>query len=166
MMDGILVWLPRDVSLWHLQRTWLYWLMMVLLAAEMLYFQPRSLRFLRQSTTAIPTSGPWGTSNIASKKVILAVSITSILSILTFLALILASAVAFYSALLGLFPAALRFADEIPQAHTGETIGAAIGSFVGVTLQIMVIIGIISSIDPTSHFPFRLGNYLDQKALP
>ena len=165
MTSDFLAWLPSDLSLGHLQRTWLYWLLVILLASEMIYFQPRSLTFLRNYFTADKrVTGPWGTTTNPSKKVIVATCLTSILMLLTFSALVLASALAFYAALLGLIPAALRFADQIPLANTGETIGAAIGSFIGGGLQILLIIGIVSSVDPTSQFPFRLANHLDQKA--
>ena len=158
-------WLPHDLSPGHLQRTWLYWLLVVLLLAEMLYFQPRSLRFLRHSATAVkPTKGPWGSKPITSSTVIMSIALTSLLSVATFAALLLGSTLAFYTALLGMIPATVRFSDEIPRAHTGETIGAAIGSLIGAALQILLIISIISSVDPTSQFPLRFFQHLDHKA--
>ncbi|MGJ8618656.1 MAG: hypothetical protein ACSHWS_17570, partial [Sulfitobacter sp.] len=110
--------------------------------------------------------GPWGGAKAPSAKVIWAVRLTTALSFVTLIALLLSSAFAFYTALLGLIPALLRFADEIPHATTGETIGAAIGSLIGSTLQILLIITVVSSIDPASQFPLKLPHHLDQKAIP
>jgi len=164
-MADFLTWWPTDLSLRHLHRTWAYWLLVIFLIAEMAYFQPRSLRFLRDVASAShPTSGPWGSAKPPSSKAIWAVRITTIVSFATLMALLLASALAFYTALIGLIPALLRFADEIPHATTGETIGAAIGSLIGVALQILLIIAVVSSIDPASQFPLRLPHHLDQKA--
>ncbi|MGJ8618564.1 MAG: hypothetical protein ACSHWS_17105, partial [Sulfitobacter sp.] len=80
-MADFLTWWPTDLSLWHLHRTWAYWLLVIFLIAEMAYFQPRSLRFLRQVASAsAPTTGPWGGAKAPSAKVIWAVRLTTALS--------------------------------------------------------------------------------------
>jgi hypothetical protein len=70
--------------------------------------------------------------------------------------------VAFYIALVPLLTTLARFVMEIPHARGGEAIGGAIGSWIGASLQALLIIGAISTLDPTSTFPLRLDGHLTE----
>ena len=151
---------PTDLSLNHLQRTWLYWLLLVLLMIELFWMRPRTLRFIQ----SLHPIGPWDQTRGIAPLTIFSLKASLWISGALILALALASAAAFYITLL-LFPMALaRFVAEIRLASGGEAIGGAIGSWLGASLQALLIVGAVATIDPTSTFPLRLDSHLNESA--
>lgn len=151
--------LPSDLSFWHLQPTWLYWLLLAFLLIELAWLGPATFRALRSPQKG-PTAGPWGSTTAPSPLLRVSYVVSLVSSVLTVVLLMLLSAAAFYTAAFGVLARILRFAAQIPQATGGEQIGAVIGELIGGLLQILLILGAIASIDPTSDFPFRLKDHV------
>ena len=149
---------PTDLAVNHLQRTWLYWALLSVLLLEFLWMRVRTMRFL----AGLHPKGPWDTTPAVSPFAIRTAKLHLWISAATLIALALASAVAFYVAVLPLLTALARFAVEIPHARGGEAIGGAIGSWIGASLQALLIIGAIATVDPTSSFPLRLDGHLTE----
>lgn len=151
---------PTDLGINHLQRTWLYWLLLVLLAVELFWMRPRTLRFVE----SLHPKGPWDKPPGIAPVTILSLKANLWISGALILALALASTAAFYIALLLLPMSLARFVTEIRLASGGEAIGGAIGSWIGASLQALLIIAAIATIDPTSTFPIRLDSHLTESA--
>jgi hypothetical protein len=77
-------------------------------------------------------------------------------------ALALRAPVAFWIAWAYLVPALLRFRMNLPFAKTPEEIGAVIGALVGGSLQTLLILAGLASINPASTFPLRLTHHVTE----
>ena len=149
---------PTDLGINHLHRTWLYWLLLVLLAVEFFWMRQRTRRFFN----SLHPKGPWDETPGLSRLTLFSLKADLWISGALILAVALASAAAFYVALLALPMSVARFTSEIQQASGSEAIGGAIGSWLGASLQTLLIVGAIASIDPTSTFPLRLDSHLTE----
>ena len=164
-MPDILSWVPSDLSIGHLEPTWLFWLLLVLLIVELAWMAPKMITYLRQAqTNSKAPAGPWGTAATPSRLLTWSMTITLVLSSLTVLALVFLSAAGFYLAALSLISRVMRFAARYPHAHGGEEVGSVIGELIGGLVQISLIMGVFASIDPASQFPFRLSSHLSPES--
>lgn len=151
--------LPTNLSPWHLDPTWLFWLVLALLLTKMAWMGPNILRYLRQPAAAAAPS-PWAPAARDRKMQRMAALLTLVFSAATLFSLMALSALAFYCAAANAVPRVMRFWDEMPHASGGEQIGTVIGGLIGGLAQVALIMGAVASLDPTSDFPFRLKEHL------
>jgi hypothetical protein len=143
----------------QLQVTWIYWCLVAILLADLFFLVKGLIADTRAPGTV---TGPWTRPGPAPSEARRYAWMSLAIALLYGLALALRTPVAFWIACAYLIPALLRFRMKLPFAKTSEEIGSVIGALLGGSLQTLLILAGLASIDPTSTFPLRLSHHLTE----
>lgn len=140
----------------QLQVTWIYWCLLALVALD-LFFIGKGLAARPEAEAA---TGPWARRGPDPARMRRSSWLSLALALAYGTALAFRAPVAFWLALTYLVPAVQRYLLLFPHVRNEKENGTLIGSMIGVSVQVLLMLTGIASIDPHSDFPLRLTTHL------